>query len=374
MTLQPILPWWLMAVLIAAAVVFLAWRLVRASRGPAGSRREWLFRGVLVLLLLAAALRPGVPGGSAQAATADLNVFFVVDTSSSIVAEDYGKSSPRLDGVRQDIMAIAGELAGARFSLLTFDNSAVVRMPLTTDTTALDTAVAVLQPQVTAFSKGSSVTAAGKLLTERLRAARDSHPERPRLVYYLGDGEQTSAGAPEAIRVDGGLVNGGAVLGYGTSEGGRMKENTGQRAGSDGEAGYIQDRTSGSGRDALSVIDEGRLQWIAGQLGVPYVHRSAGDAVGPMMQAADPGELQRAPEGSGLDGRTEFYWIFAFGAFLLGLREAVLLLREWRRLPRALPIPERAQLPERAQQPSPCTDSPERAQTIAVRHAEEARK
>ncbi|MDR6417464.1 VWA domain-containing protein [Pseudarthrobacter sulfonivorans] len=363
MTLQPILPWWLMAVLIAAVVVFLGWRLVRALRAPAGGRRrEWLFRGALVLLLLAAALRPGVPGGSAQAATSDLNVFLVVDTSSSIVAEDYGNSSPRLNGVRQDIKAIAGELAGARFSLLTFDSSAVVRMPLTTDTTALDTAVAVVQPQVTAFSKGSSVTAAGKLLTERLRTARDSHPERPRLVYYFGDGEQTSSGAPEAIRVDGGLVNGGAVLGYGTSEGGRMKENTGQRSGSDGGAGYIQDRTTGSGRDALSVIDEGRLQWIAGQLGVPYVHRSAGDAVAPMMQAADPGELQRAPEGSGVDGRTEFYWIFAFGAFLLGLREAFLLLRECRRLPRALPFPERAQT------------SPERAQTIAVPHAGEARK
>ena len=51
---------------------------------------------------------------------------------------------------------------------------------------------------MTAYSKGSSVTAAGKLLTERLRAARDSHPERPRLVYYLGDGEQTSAAAPAA--------------------------------------------------------------------------------------------------------------------------------------------------------------------------------
>ncbi|QOD01862.1 VWA domain-containing protein [Pseudarthrobacter sp. BIM B-2242] len=355
MTLQPILPWWLMAILVTASAVFLGWRLAVASRGPAGSRqrREWLFRSAMVLLLLAAALRPGVPGGSSQAATADVNVFFVVDTSSSIVAEDYGSGSPRLDGVRRDIMAVAGELAGARFSLLTFDSSAVVRMPLTTDTTALDTAVAILQPQVTAFSKGSSVTAAGKLLTERLRAARDSHPERPRLVYYLGDGEQTSAAAPEAIKPDGGLVNGGAVLGYGTPEGGRMKENTGQRSGTDG--GYIQDRTTGSGRDALSVIDEGRLQWIADQLGIPYVHRSAGDAVAPMMQAADPGELQRAPEGSGPDGRTEFYWILAFGAFLLGLREAFLLLLHWRRLPRASVVPDDAQ-------------------KAAVRHAEEARK
>ncbi len=350
MTLQPVLPWWLMASLIAAVGLFLSWRLFLASRdrGGASSRsdgsqfREWLFRSALVLLLLAAALRPGVAGGSAQAATADVNVFFVVDTSSSIVAEDYGNHSPRLDGVRRDIMAIAGELAGARFSLLTFDSNAVVRMPLTTDTSALDTAVAVLQPQVTAFSKGSSVTSAGKLLAERLRSARDSHPERPRLVYYLGDGEQTSEAAPEALKVDAGLVNGGAVLGYGTPEGGRMKENTGPRSSSDSGAGYIQDRTSGSGRDALSIIDEGRLPWIAGQLGVRYVHRSAGDAVAPMMQAADPGKLERAPAGAGLDGRIELYWILALAAFPLGLREAVLLLLHWRRLPAARLSPDAA--------------------------------
>lgn len=335
MTLQPILTWWIMAPLLVAAVLFLGWRLVRAAReSPAGSSqlREWLFRSALVLLLLAAGLRPGFPGGSAQAATADVNVFFVVDTSSSMVAEDYGSSSPRLDGVRRDIMAIAGELAGARFSLLTFDSNAMVRMPLSTDTTALDTSVAVLQPQVTAFSKGSSITAAGTLLAERLGAARDSHPERPRLVYYLGDGEQTSGAAPEALRLDGGLVDGGAVLGYGTPEGGRMKENTGRRSEQGVGAGYIQDRTSGTGTDAVSVIDEGRLQWIAGQLEVPYLHRSDGDPVAPIMQAADPSDFQRTPENTDIGGRTDLSWLLAAAAFLLGLREALLVLRQWRQL------------------------------------------
>ena len=119
--------------------------------------------------------------------------------------------------------------------------------------------------------------------------------------------------------MDGGLVDGGAVLGYGTPQGGRMKENTGQRSGRTAGAGYIQDRTTGSGRDALSVIDEGRLQGIAGQLGVPYVHRSAGDAVAAMMQAADPGGAAAGSGGGPAStGRTELYWILAAGAFLLG--------------------------------------------------------
>lgn len=346
MTLHPVLPWWLLLPLMAAAVLFLGWGLVRVLRpGSAGnreSRRDWLLRSALVLLLLAAALRPGIPGGAAQAATSDVNVFFVVDTTSSIAAEDYGGSSPRLEGVRRDIMAIAGELAGARFSLISFDTNAAVRMPLTTDTSALDTMVSVLEPEVTAYSKGSTVTVAAKVLKERLTAARKSHPERPRIVYYLGDGEQTSGKKPEAMRVDAGLVDGGAVLGYGTPQGGRMKENTGrgsgQDLGSDRDAGtgYIQDRSAGNAGDALSVIDEGRLREIAGELGVPYVHRSAGDPVSPMLQDAGPPvlqrALQRAEENGSLEGRTELYWILAAGAFLLALRETVLVLRQWRQL------------------------------------------
>jgi len=338
MTLQPILPWWLLAPILAVAVIFLGWRVVRSARNASsGHLRGWLFRCVLVLLLVAAALRPGLAGGSAQGASADLNVFFVVDTTSSIVAEDYGNGSPRLDGVRQDIRAIAQELPGARFAVLTFDSNAVVRMPLTTDTTALDTMVSVLEPQVTAYSKGSSVTIAGKLLAERLAAARTSHPERPRLVYYLGDGEQTSGKAPEGLKIDVALIDGGAVLGYGTPGGGRMKESTGRGPGLDsgqdaGNGSYIQDRTSGGGRDAVSIIDEGRLRGIAAGLGIPYVHRSAGDPVAPMMQQASPGELQRTQDDPSLGGRTELYWIFAAAAFLLGLRETYLLVSHWRQL------------------------------------------
>jgi Ca-activated chloride channel family protein len=328
MTLQPILPGWILLPVIAAALVFLGWRTVQYRRRPGG--RTEVLRGVLVLLLLAAALRPGLPGGTAQAATADLNVFFVVDTTSSMVAEDYGNAAPRLDGARQDIMSIAQELPGARFSVITFDTEAHVRMPLTTDTSALETISSILQPQVTAFARGSSITAAREVLAERLAAAKDSHPGRPRLVFYLGDGEQTSGKEPAPLKLGGGLVAGGAVLGYGTPGGGRMKENTGLESGGDGP--YIQDTTGDAARDAVSVIDEGRLGEIAAQLGVPYVHRSAGDAVPAMLQQARPGALERTAEDDTLGGRTEFYWLLAAGAFVLGLAEIQTNIRQLRQL------------------------------------------
>jgi len=50
------------------------------------------------------------------------------------------------------------------------------------------------------------------------------------------------------------------------------------------------------------------------------------------LQAADPGELQRAPADGDVGGRTELYWLLAAGAFLLALRETFLELRQWRQL------------------------------------------
>ncbi|WP_307093264.1 VWA domain-containing protein [Arthrobacter sp. B2I5] len=329
-----------LGLLSALALYAVLWRL-QGSRH--GGSRAWLRRGAVVLLVLVAALRPGLPGGSARAATTDLNVFFVVDTTTSMVAEDYGNGSPRLEGVRKDIMAIAEQLPGARFSVITFDTTAHVRMPLSTDTLALETITDVLEPQVTDYAKGSSITAARQVLSERLRAARDSNPGRPRLVYYLGDGEQTSARDSEAMTVDGGLMAGGAVLGYGTAAGGRMKENTGLQgtaskanAAQENDGGtYVQDNRAGSSGDAVSVIDEERLRNLAGQLGLPYVHRAAGAPVVDMMQQARPGKVERADGGDPLAAGHEVYWMFAAGAFLLALPEAVGIIRQLRALPGA---------------------------------------
>lgn len=327
-----------LAVAVVAALVLCSvlWQLERVRL----RRRAWLRRCAVVLLLLAALLRPALPGGTVQAATADLNVFFVVDTTTSMVAEDYANGMPRMEGVRKDIMAVAEELPGARFSLITFDTTAHVRMPLSTDTLALETITDVLEPPDTSYAKGSSITAARQLLFEQLAAARDSHPGRPQLVYYLGDGEQTSGQEPESMSPGSGPVAGGAVLGYGTAGGGRMKENTGDYNGG-GTRGadttppagnYVQDTRPGSSGDALSVIDEGHLRTIAAQLGVPYVHRDAGAPVADMMRQAHPGTTERGDDGQVAAG-TEAYWIFAAGAFLLALPEAVGLLRQLRGLP-----------------------------------------
>lgn len=312
-------PWlfWPVAWLLVAGAV---WLLVKSR-----SAARWRFAALVVLVVLAAA-RPGVAGAPASVASTELNIFFVVDTTPSAAAEDYRDGAPRIEGMKADIAAIAQELAGARFSLLTFDSNAVVELPLTTDTTALRTLTEVLAPRTTYNSQGSSISVADPLLAERLASAQEAHPERPRLVFYLGDGEQTAASAPAPFTASAALVDGGAVLGYGTEAGGKMRERT---FGSEKVGPWIEDAGAG-GAPAVSRIDVQALNKVAAELDVPYAHRDGTAGIAPALAKSAP-DASSAPTGrDDSAGRWELYWLLALAAFGIALWELGSLFLLWR--------------------------------------------
>jgi Ca-activated chloride channel family protein len=59
-----------------------------------------------------------------------------------------------------------------------------------------------------------------------------------------------------------------------------------------------------------------------------------------MLQSANAGALQRGEGDNSLGGRTELYWMLAAAAFVLALRETVLVLRQLREL---RPLSQRGQ-------------------------------
>ncbi|MEV8144541.1 VWA domain-containing protein [Specibacter sp. NPDC078709] len=308
MTLLPILPLWLY---LSIAVLLLAGAVTLLIKGATAAR--WRFAALVVLVLVAGA-RPGLVGASAPVANTELNVYFVVDVTPSVAAEDYNGTSQRLEGMKSDIAALATELAGARFSLISFDSTAKVTLPLTTDATALQTMTEVLTPKSAFISKGSSISVANQLLGQRLAAAAESHPERPRLVFYLGDGEQTADAAPEPFKDNTELIDGGAVLGYGTASGGKMREYS---FSSDSPGPYILDKAA-QYKPAISSIDEKALADIAAELNVPYVHREQPGNIAAALGKSAPKVSSSAVDGmdsrSGA-GRIELYWLFALAAF-----------------------------------------------------------
>ncbi|SEB37218.1 Ca-activated chloride channel family protein [Microbacterium hydrocarbonoxydans] len=335
MIFQPVLNIFLLVLLCAPVAALAVLALVKAKgRG----RALWAMRLVLLLACFVLFLRPGIPGGATQTLATDTDIVLVVDTTASIVAEDWDGDQPRLDGVRADVQAIVDEYPGARFALITFDASADLRLPLTTDTTALVSSLEVLRPEVTSQSRGSSIGIANELLADTLSNAAESSPDRSRMVFYFGDGEQTVTSAPEPFDGSEKLTDAGAVFGYGTAEGGPMKLTTGSVGDSSSE--YIEYE----GANALSVIDEKNLEAIAAELGVPYEHRTA-DAEPELPEA--PSTTTSYAESGSVGSVTELYWIAALVIVaLLGVeltRASMLVARL--RLLRAPSAPHRERRP-----------------------------
>lgn len=336
MIFQPVLHPLLLVLLCAPVAVVVVLALVRPG-GAGGSRAQgsgtqhvllWTLRLVLLLACFFMLLRPGIPGGSTQTLATDTDVVLVVDTTASIVAEDWDGDRPRLDGVREDVQAIVEEYPGARFALITFDAAAQLRMPLTTDTTALMSSMEVLRPEVTSRSRGSSIGIANQLLADTLEAAADRSPDRSRMVFYFGDGEQTASTPPESFRASAKYADSGMVFGYGTAEGGPMRLTTGSVGSSADNGSYIEYQ----GAPAKSVIDEQTLQTLAGELGVEYQHRTA-DAAPALPEA--PTTTTSYSEAGSVGNVIELYWIAAVVAVaILGfeLARATMLVARLRRL------------------------------------------
>ncbi|HEY9408652.1 MAG TPA: VWA domain-containing protein [Jiangellaceae bacterium] len=329
MIVDPVAPWWLLVAVFVPLLV-IAVRMVARAEGP--RRVAWARRTAMVVMLAAVAVAPGLDGGSAEARASSVDVVFVVDVTTSMGAEDY-PGGIRLDGARADVAELAEHLAGARFSLVTFARDAVVELPFTTDSTALSTAMSVVEPESYLYATGSSVDRPLETLKALLDRAEESDPDRARVVFYLGDGEQTADSEASSFAEIGEIVAGGAVLGYGTADGGRMLQYDGFSARED--LTYVSD---GNGGDAVSILDEEALGEVADQLGVTYLHRTGAggpgaDGLGDVVDLRAIAEISDDRDGA-TSSTLRLYWIPAValgGLALWELTVIVLLLGETRR-------------------------------------------
>ncbi|WP_168202756.1 vWA domain-containing protein [Georgenia wutianyii] len=292
MILRLVWPAWAVAVVILPLVTVCVLAAVRARRSGDGSFPSWLRRGGMVLALLVVALGPAVPSTTTTVAT-NVEVFFVVDRTGSMAAEDYAGGQPRLDGVRHDVEAIVEAMPGARYSVITFDSQAARQLPLTTDARAVRTWADTLVQEITAYSAGSAVDRPLPTLTAALEGAAERNPENVRVVFLLSDGENTSGdgseeGEPQSFADLAPLVDGGAVLGYGTAQGGQMRVYDGtDETGAGTDAEWILDETQPGSPPAVSRIDETQLRRVAEQLGLDYVHRNQPSDVGGLVAGID---------------------------------------------------------------------------------------
>ena len=319
-TFDPIasVPW--AVILLVGALAFIVTTTIVSN----GKLLSAVRRGLIAVALFAVAIGPSVYGPAERTTFSSSNdIFIVLDTTGSSAAEDWNGDQPRLEGMRSDIREIVDHFAGARFSLITFDAVPLIRVPLTRDGSALISAVDIVQTELTLYSHGSTISEPRDLLADTLADAEDAHPDHRRIVFYLGDGEQTASGDPESFDEAGEYASAGFVLGYGTEEGGRMLVNNGLYANEDDEPEYVMDRSTSPAKVALSTIDESNLREVAEQLGIGYVHRTEPGAIPGLDQIEDIAD--EAATNDETNTLIPLYWIPALLAFALLLWEAAVV-------------------------------------------------
>lgn len=266
--------------------------------------------GIAVAFVLVL-LRPGV--GQADVATqlADVDVLVVLDRTRSMAALDHDGRQPRITGAQADLDALAEELPGARFALLTFGAEARLTLPFTTDVAAFGAAVETLDLERPREGDGSSASRPVSEVVTVLERAAEQRPERRRIVVFVGDGEDTAPDDGDQSFEDvAELVVGGAVLGYGTTEGASMP------AGDDldDDEGYVEDPATGG--TAVSHADPDNLEEVADQLDVRFLERTGPGGIDEVVDSFGASYVD-GERGSGRPAAHDLTWVF--GLVLLGL-------------------------------------------------------
>ncbi|MDO4187349.1 MAG: VWA domain-containing protein [Lachnospiraceae bacterium] len=201
----------------------------------------------------------------------NLNVIFVVDNTISMLANDINGET-RLDKAKRDVARIAEELDGAKFSVISFNNDASLIAPFSQDITHVKNAVDSLYPIESFYAKGSSLNIPQELMKAILEETKSDGSQNT-AVFFISDGEITTEGAVlQSYKELAGYIDGGAVLGYGTKDGGTMRRIDEYR-----EEGYeeIIDYDQYPSAPAISKIDEKNLNTMASDMGIEYVNMTS---------------------------------------------------------------------------------------------------
>ena len=255
--ISPILPLWLV---IPITIALLVVTIINSKN------IKLIIRILMIVLLFIVNLRIKIPNGEIKVLKNNLDVIFVVDVTLSMDALDYNGKT-RLSGVINDLTYVVNELNGANFSLISFDNIINV-VPLTSDNNTIKAGIATLSTPDSLYAKGSSITIFKEELERILKSSKKKN-NRKRIVFIVTDGENTTDDKLESLTDLRDLVDDGAVLGYGTTTGGKMRVETYRGS---GYYEYVKDRSDYSYKDAISKIDETNLKKMANELDIEYIH------------------------------------------------------------------------------------------------------
>ncbi len=318
MRLQPLFPIELcfFALLVALLVTFAV--VIRNGLKLSEKIFTLLRLYVIYLLVFIISLRPVTIATDYEFTTKNLDVLFVVDTTISMWAGDYNGNQPRMDGVKEDVKYILSELSGSNFGLITFDDTSRVLSPFTQDSQYIADTVDLLSMPNVNYAKGSNLSVPYSDINALLESSSKKE-NRKTIVFFISDGELTNQNEVSSYEDLASKVDLGAVLGYGSSEGGYMKY----------DYGYIYDDNSGG--KAVSKIDEESLKKLSEELDIEYLNMNSGN-----FGLAGVLELIRQQSGTvvetgiGAERYNDTYYYYAMVLLVCLFIEAAFFIRKGR--------------------------------------------
>lgn len=269
MTINPMIPVWLMAIFCVALLLF-------KRKGVLPYVRQI----IAVVLLFCINLRIMVPDENqiTDPPKVDAYVLFVIDDTISMIAEDgHGETgTTRLDAVREDCDYIMEELYGARFGIMTFHNNCQVVCPYTENAQHISSMLKTIEPLRMSYAEGSSFNLCQEMMKEQLDVA-NSKEDANVYVFFISDGENNKDEDIESYKDIKKLVDGGAVLGYGTKKGAGMLIKPYEFF---DNYEYLEDS---KGEKAISKLDEENLKTIAEDMDLDYIHMKETEDIDPVI-------------------------------------------------------------------------------------------
>ncbi|MDR3116631.1 MAG: VWA domain-containing protein [Bifidobacteriaceae bacterium] len=307
MNFQPFFPLWLMiplSFLVLFGLIFIfikSYQIKRDFVATDAKIYDWLRRAIILVFVLLIIWGPSFQVGENLEPRVQNNVLFVVDRTGSMNAEDFSDNKTRLDGAKEDMKKIISLYNDAQFGLISFDSVAQTQVPFTYDSIGVTSYIDALTPQITKYSQGSKINISVSEISDDLRQAKNSNSRSKNYIYFLSDGENNVGDNytnPDLAIFQGlqGVVDGGAVVGYGSMQGAKIKpynfNSQSDRVGQNQNVEISQFlKDPKTGQDAISKINPLVLENIAKILNLQYIYSDGQINVVSFLQKPDSDNL-----------------------------------------------------------------------------------
>lgn len=306
MIFNPLMPVAIIIILAVLLVAALVWCISR----PLYRKMRYFRRIAIVALIIVALLNPTIRGGDAQRNMSNINVFFAVDNTGSMVAKDMNDGKRRYEQVREDVRKITELFAGSKFSIITIDYQARTVLPLVSDVNTVDSYAKAMGPRPTDFSVNSELSTLIAELNNKIDASVKNTPERKNIVFFFSDGEDNVDGGTKLSGINSDAISGGAVIGYGSVDGARLNVID--------YYGNIDDDTNvrdSDHKEVTSRLDESNLNKIASAMSLKYYNRNKQKDIFKSTSNFVETDVFYSQDDTSLKTRTGLYWVFFTAAF-----------------------------------------------------------